>query len=272
MLVMSMSHTLLTCQHENFSLLLLPQQETRKCPDADKAHHWTRCCSETTLGIQMDFQNKSHPNSTDRTEGAGLTSTDPHAAGASSSSVPELRIAPRFAPCCLHPTATTPALGTSGTEAAGWNSETPPARVGLAVQATATLTLPNTRIRGGTAAAWLGMLLLQLDLHSTNLSDPRGTPAAWSNPLSSQIPSCNHQNRVQYTLAIAWGRNGEGTIERTGPIQAQTLRNTFHLRPVPFQFQYFHRRGLSQILNCSIILFYHFTVFQAPAFPCIGFK
>lgn len=33
---MSMSHTSLTCQQENFSLLLLPQQETRKCLNADK--------------------------------------------------------------------------------------------------------------------------------------------------------------------------------------------------------------------------------------------
>lgn len=80
------------------------------------------------------------------------------------------------APCCLQPTATTPVLVTWGTEAAGWNSLTTPTRVGLAVHDTAVLTLPNTRIRGVTTAVWSGMLPLQLgmELHITNLSDPRG--------------------------------------------------------------------------------------------------
>lgn len=48
--------------------------------------------------------------------------------------------------------------------------------MGLAVHDTAVLTLPNTRIRGVTTAVWSGMLPLQLgmELHITNLSDPRG--------------------------------------------------------------------------------------------------
>ena len=53
---------------------------------------------------------------------------------------------------------------------------------------TATLLLANTRIRGVTPAVWLGMLLLQLgmDLHITNLSDPRGnTSSLEQSPLIS---------------------------------------------------------------------------------------
>lgn len=50
----------------------------------------------------MDFKDKNHPNSMDRTDGAGLTSTDPHTAGESTSSVPELRIAPRL-PAAFNP-------------------------------------------------------------------------------------------------------------------------------------------------------------------------
>lgn len=47
--------------------------------------------------------------------------------------------------------------------------------MGLAVHDTAVLTFRNTRIRGVTTAVWLGMLLLQLgmELHITNLSNPR---------------------------------------------------------------------------------------------------
>lgn len=50
----------------------------------------------------MDAKDKSHPNSMDGTDGTGLTSTDPHTAGASTSSVPELGIAPRL-PAAFNP-------------------------------------------------------------------------------------------------------------------------------------------------------------------------
>lgn len=50
----------------------------------------------------MDFTDKSHPNSMDGTDGTGLTSTNPHAARASTSSVPELGIAPRL-PAVFNP-------------------------------------------------------------------------------------------------------------------------------------------------------------------------
>lgn len=78
-------------------------------------------------------------------------------------------------------------------------------------------------------------------------------PGAILSHFRSQAIKIKTASPVHFSHCL--GRNGEGTIERTGPSQVQTFRNTLHLRPVPFQFQYFHRRGLSQILNCSIFFF-----------------
>lgn len=61
MLVMSMSHTLLTCQHENFSLLLLPQQETRKCPNADKPITGQDAVQKPLLGYRWTTRKRATP-------------------------------------------------------------------------------------------------------------------------------------------------------------------------------------------------------------------
>lgn len=173
MLVTSMSHTSLTCQHENFSLLLLPQQETQKCPNADKPITGQDAVQKPLLGYRWTSRIRATPTAwTGQTEQGWQAPTHMRLEWAPArflnSDCPQ-------APCCLQPTATTPVLATSGTEAAGWNSLTTPTRVGLAVHDTAVLTFRNTRIRGVTTAVWLGMLLLQLgmELHITNLSNPR---------------------------------------------------------------------------------------------------
>lgn len=61
MLVTSMSHTSLTCQHENFSLLLLPQQETQKCPNADKPITGQDAVQKPLLGYRWTSRIRATP-------------------------------------------------------------------------------------------------------------------------------------------------------------------------------------------------------------------
>lgn len=58
---MSMSHTSLTCQQENFSLHLLPQQETRKCPNADKPFTGEDAVQKPLLGYRWTLRPRATP-------------------------------------------------------------------------------------------------------------------------------------------------------------------------------------------------------------------
>lgn len=172
MLVMSMSHTSLTCQHENFSLLLLPEQETWKCLNADKPITGQDAAQKPLLGHRWMPRIRATPTAWTGQMGQGWQAP----IHTWLEWAPARFLSSGSLPGSLQPTATTLVPVTWGTEAAGCNSLTTPTRVGLAVQDTAMLMLPNTWIWGVTPAGWLGMLLLQLgmDLHITNLSDPRG--------------------------------------------------------------------------------------------------
>lgn len=131
----------------------------------------------------MDYKDKSHHNSMDRTDGTGLTSTDPHVAGESIGWVPELRIAPRL-PAAFNPQQPLQ-FQLPGALRLEFINNTNMRGTGCAQHS-------HTRVTGHRSVCdWLGTLPLQLDTdqHITNLSDPRGNNLSILSHLTAQAVS-----------------------------------------------------------------------------------
>lgn len=207
MLVMSMSHTLLTCQHENFSLLLLPQQETRKRPNADKpitgqdavqkpllGYRWTtKIRATTTAWTGQMVQGWQAPTHTwlERASAGFLNSG--------------------LLPGSLLPSTHSNHSSSSYLGHWGWNSLTTPTCVGLAVHNTATLVLLDTDLcvtgwerfhsswtQTSTSPTWvtLGETISQSSLISQpKLYQSKPCPVHFSHCLGKKQGRNNRENR-----------------------------------------------------------------------------